>query len=133
MEDIITAVFQTIINFATKFYFLVLLLVFTWLIVTFRLRIDYLFMKNDLVWRKWYKAVFRCPRCHRKLRPADYPPNYCCPKCSNTFTFGDKDVKEWIRHKPALTKGEFFRYLTLLAFLGLGALWVFTSGVIKAF
>jgi hypothetical protein len=56
--------------------------------------------------------------------------------CSNSkavldnFTFGDKAEKEWIRHRPMLIKGNFYRYLALLLILSTGALWLFTSGVL---
>lgn len=122
----------TIAQFVWKYFFLFILGFLALLIIIFKHRIDYLLMKNDLIWRKWYKGIYRCPSCHKKLRPDDYPPNYICRKCGNTFAFGDKDVREWIKTKPLMTKGEFIRWLTLLLFLALGATWVFTSGVLTS-
>lgn len=130
-EELIRDIWQTILNYSTQYYVLIVLLLLAYIVMAFRYRIDYLIMKDDVVWRRWYKAVFRCPSCHRRLRPDGHPPNYLCPKCGNSFTFGDKAVKEWVRHRPMLTKGEFVRYLTLLLFLAAGATWLFTSGILN--
>jgi len=99
--------------------------------VAFRWRIDYLFMKNDLVWRKWFKSSYRCPACVKRLKPDDYPPNYRCNKCGNTYAFGDPAAKSWIDSKPLLTRGQFFRYVSLLTFLAIGAVWLFSSGALR--
>ncbi len=130
MEELLTGMTRTISQFALKYWVLYILFILSYLIMAFRYRIDYLFMKNDMVWRKWFKGVYRCPACVRRLRPDDYPPNYRCNKCGNTFSFGDPAAKSWIDSKPLLTRGEFFRYLSLLAFLAIGALWLFSSGVL---
>jgi hypothetical protein len=131
MEDLFKNVLDTIITFTTKFYFLYILILLSYLIVVFRKRIDYLFMKNDAVWKKWFRSAYRCPACLKRLRPYDYPPNYICYKCGNTYSFGDKSAKLWINSKPMLTRGEFVRYSILLVFLATGAIWLFTSGVLQ--
>lgn len=131
MEDFLTNITRTIAQFALKYWVIYILSVLSYLIVIFRHRIDYLFMKNDLVWRTWSRGVYRCPACVRRLRPADYPPNYRCNKCGNTYSFGDPAAKAWIDSKPLLTRAEFFRYLSLLTFLAIGALWLFSSGVLS--
>ena len=131
MQELFNNIIQTIVQFTTKFYFLYILVFLAYLIVVFRKHIDYLFMKKDPVWRKWFKAVYRCPACLKRLRPDDYPPNYICHKCGNTYAFGDQSAKTWIKNKPMLTKGEFFRYSVLLVFLASGAIWLFTSGVLN--
>jgi hypothetical protein len=130
MDEFLTSLTRSIAQFTLKFWVIYILLVFSYLIVAFRWRIDYLFMKEDKVWRRWYKTIYRCPACVRRLRPADYPPNYCCSKCGNTYSFGDQSAKAWIDSKPLLTRGEFFRYSVLLAFLAIGALWLFMSGAL---
>jgi hypothetical protein len=130
MEDLLTNMTRTIAQFTLKYWVIYILSVLSYLIVAFRHRIDYLFMKNDLVWCKWYRSAYRCPACVIRLRPADYPPNYRCLKCGNTYSFGDPAAKAWIDSKPLLTRGEFFRYISLLAFLAIGALWLFSSGVL---
>jgi hypothetical protein len=131
MEELLQGFSQTIFYYTTKFYFIYLLFTLSYLVVVFRKRIDYVFMRNDVVWRKWFKGAFRCPACLKRLRPFDYPPNYICYKCGNTYSFGDKSVKLWIQNKPILTKGEFIRYSVLLFFLAIGAIWLFTSGVLQ--
>jgi len=130
MEAFLIGVTRTITHFVFKYWVIYLILILAYLFMTFRHRIDYFFMKKDQVWRKWYRGVFRCPACLRKLKPDDYPPNYRCPKCGNTYAFGDRATKEWINSKPLITKGEFFRYISLLSFLAIGALWLFYSGVL---
>lgn len=131
IEHIIQSMWSTILAYSIRYYVIVILLVLSYFIIVFRKRIDYIIMKDDLIWRRWYKAIFLCPSCHRRLRPADYPPNYICPKCGDTFTFGDKATKDWSKHRPMMTKGEFVRYFILLVFLAVGAVWIFTSGVLK--
>ena len=130
METFLSGVTGTITHFVFKYWVIFLILTLSYLFITFRHRIDYLFMQKDPVWRKWYKGAFRCPACLKKLKPDDYPPNYRCSKCGNTYAFGDRDAKEWSNSKPLMTKGEFFRYLSLLSFLAIGALWLFYSGVL---
>jgi hypothetical protein len=131
MQELFNSIVQTIVHFTTKFYFLYILVFLAYLIVVFRKRIDYFFMKKDPVWCKWFKSAYRCPACLKRLRPYDYPPNYICHKCGNTYAFGDKTAKMWIKNKPMLTKGEFFRYSVFLVFLASGAIWLFSSGVLN--
>lgn len=130
-EPIIQSMWSTILTYSTRYYVLIILLVLAYFVIVLRKQIDYLIMKDDRVWRRWYKAIFLCPSCHRRLRPADHPPNYICPKCGDAFAFGDKAAKDWIKNRPAMTKGEFVRYFTLLFLLAVGAVWIFTSGVLK--
>jgi predicted RNA-binding Zn-ribbon protein involved in translation (DUF1610 family) len=132
MNSFVNGLLVSISQFALKFYVLFIFAFLSFIILTFRKRIDYLIMKKDPVWRKWYRGMYRCPACHKRLRPDDYPPNYLCRKCGNTYAFGDKDVREWIKAKPLITRGEFIRWMTLLTFLALGALWLFGSGVLAS-
>jgi len=131
MEELLRGFSQTIFYYTAKFYFIYILFTLSYLVVVFRKHIDYVLMRNDVVWRKWFKSSFRCPACLKRLRPYDYPPDYICYKCGNTYSFGDKSVKLWIQNKPILTKGEFIRYSVLLFFLAIGAIWLFTSGVLQ--
>jgi hypothetical protein len=130
MESIIIELSKDITQFVFKYFVLVFLVITSLAIITFRKPIDYLLMKNDLVWRRWYKSRYMCPSCLKRLKPYDYPPNYICGKCSGIHVFGDRAVKEWGKNKPIMTKGEFIRYLVLLGIFAIGAFYVFKSGII---
>ena len=77
------------------YYILVFSVITALFIMAFQKPIDYLIMKNDPIWRKWYKGKFRCPSCLKRLLPHDYPPNYICNKCGGIHSFGDKAVRDW--------------------------------------
>jgi len=130
IEKIVIQLSGYIMNILINYYIFVFSVIAALFIMAFKKPIDYFIMKNDTIWRRWYKGKFRCPSCLKKLKPHDYPPNYICIKCGGIHTFGNNEVREWRKNKPIMTRGEFIRYLILLGILALSAFEVFNSRII---
>ena len=128
MKDMSEGIFQTILTtvsgFLLQHIIFIVLIIVAWFIIYFNKFIDSFVMKHDRIWITWYHAKYRCPKCHKKLKPDDVPPNYYCKKCAQIYAFGDKPVKDWVKNKPFMTKGELLRRSLLLVILLLSVLYL---------
>lgn len=125
LEGIVGFLREDVLEFLQNHILFIIFILVAWIIVVFNKFIDSLVMKHDKVWMRWYHSKYRCPKCHKKLKPYEVPPNYYCKKCAQIYAFGDQPVKDWLKNKPFMTRGELIRRSMLLIILSMSLLYLF--------
>jgi hypothetical protein len=124
-KERILEILAIVSDFLLNHIVFVVLIVIAWFVVRFSNFINSLVMKHDIAWITWYRSKYRCPRCSKYLKPADQPPDYYCKKCAQIYTFGDIDIKEWVKNKPLITRGALVRYSILILILTISLLYLY--------